>query len=91
MPDLSALDSWLRLDTWDSHHSRDQERFYKAVYNLILSNDKLVEPQYISDYIIDKKSTGSNKYHVKEIADIYTVKYDVIFSFIFENKINFPL
>ena len=87
MKDLTPLDSWLRVDTWDSHHSSDQERFYKAVYKLILSNDKLVESQHVRSYIIDSKLKIKNQEHVERIAEIYAEKYDVIYSFLFENRI----
>lgn len=88
MPDLSPLDSWLRVSTWDTHHPSDEERFYKSIYRLILLNDKLVEPQYIRDYIIEYHVKGIKHEHLDNIASIYTEKYDVIFSFLYENKIN---
>ncbi|HEE1310160.1 MULTISPECIES: hypothetical protein [Klebsiella pneumoniae complex] len=88
MPDLSPLDSWLRVSTWDTHHSSDEERFYKSIYRLILLNDKLVEPQYIRDYIIKYHAKGNKHEHLDNIAGIYAEKYDVIFSFLYENKIN---
>jgi len=87
MMDLTPLDSWLRVDTWDTHHPSDQERFYKAVYKLILSSDKLVESQHVRDYIVDSKRDVKNQEHVERIAEIYTEKYDVIYSFLFENRI----
>ncbi|MDM2780580.1 hypothetical protein OGY18_26245 [Citrobacter sp. Cpo142] len=87
MPNLSALDSWLKVSTWDTHHPLDQQRFFKAVYQLILSNDKLVEPQYVHDYIVDYKGGNKNAEHVDNIATIYAAKYDDIYSFIYENQI----
>ena len=87
MPNLSPLDSWLKVSTWDTHHPLDQARFFKAVYQLILLNEKLVEPQYINDYIIDYHGGNKNIEHVEEIATIYSEKYDDIYSFIYENKI----
>ncbi|MEN0583394.1 MULTISPECIES: hypothetical protein [unclassified Kosakonia] len=87
MPDLSPLDSWLKVSTWDTHHPSDEERFYKSIYKLILSNEKLVEPQYIRDYIIGYHAKSSNHEHLDNIAGIYTEKYDIIFSFLYENKI----
>lgn len=85
--DLTPLDSWLRVDTWDTHHPSDQERFYKAVYKLISLNDKLVEPQYVRNYVVDSKVKVKNQEHIESIAEIYTEKYDVIYSFLFENRI----
>ncbi|HBN5788435.1 hypothetical protein [Enterobacter hormaechei] len=85
--DLTPLDSWLRVDTWDTHHPSDQERFYKSVYKLITSNDKPIESQYVKDYILDYKNKFKNQEHVERIAEIYTEKYDVIYSFLFENRI----
>ncbi|MEN0584453.1 MULTISPECIES: hypothetical protein [unclassified Kosakonia] len=88
MPDLSPLDSWLKVSTWDTHQPSDEERFYKSIYKLILSNEKLVEPQYIRDYIIGYHAKSNNHEHLDNIAGIYTEKYDIIFSFLYENKIN---
>lgn len=87
MNDLTPLNSWLRVSTWDTHHPSDQELFYKAVYKLILNNEKLVEPQHIQNYIVDYHKDNPNKEHVMEIADIYAEKYNSIFNFLYENKI----
>ncbi|MFP2504402.1 hypothetical protein [Buttiauxella gaviniae] len=87
MLDLTALDLWLRVDTWDTHHPSDQERFYKAVYKVILANFKLVEPLHIENYILNYFSEKVNQEHIEEIAEIYTEKYNVIYSFLIENKI----
>lgn len=87
MPNLSPLDLWLKVSTWDTHHPLDEGRFFKAIYQLILSNDKLIEPQYVRDYIVNYHSGNKNAEHVIKIANIYAEKYDDIYSFIFENKI----
>ncbi len=87
MMDLTPLDSWLRVDTWDTHHPSDQERFYKSVYKLITLNEKPIEPQYIRDYIVHSKLKNRNQEHVENVAEIYTEKYDVIYSFLYENRI----
>ena len=87
MMDLTPLDSWLRVDTWDTHHPSDQERFYKAVYKLITLNEKPIEPQFIRDYIVNSKLNNRNQEHVEKVAEIYTEKYDVIYSFLYENRI----
>lgn len=88
MTDLTPLDSWLRVSTWDTHHPSDQERFYKAVYRLILNNEKIPEPHHVQNYIVDYHTDKPNKNHVVEIADIYADKYDAIYSFLFENGID---
>lgn len=87
MANLTPLDSWLKVGTWDTHHSCDQERFYKAVYKLILVNDSMIEPHHIRNYIVTFKEGVTTQEHLEEIADIYSEKYDVIYSFLYENKI----
>lgn len=52
MKDFSALDSWLKVSTWDSLHPKDDERFYKAVYSMIRSNDELVDSNAVKNYIL---------------------------------------
>jgi len=50
-------------------------------------NEKPIEPQYIRDYIVHSKLKNRNQEHVENVAEIYTEKYDVIYSFLYENRI----
>lgn len=84
---LTALDKWLKVDTWDSHHPSDQERFYKAVYKMILDNNRLIESLHIERYILDYHKDNRDQEHIEEIAAIYAEHYNVIYSFIRENDI----
>ncbi|MDZ1466397.1 hypothetical protein ACNAT8_27785 [Klebsiella quasipneumoniae] len=87
MKDFSALDSWLKVSTWDSLHPKDDERFYKAIYSMIMSNDELVDSNAVKNYILQFfGKTDENTYYLEK-ASLFANRYDVICNFIYENKI----
>lgn len=87
MKDFSALDSWLKVPTWDSLHPKDDERFYQAVYSMIRSNDELIDSIAVKYYILNFFGKTDEDAHYQERASLFANRYDVIYSFIYENKI----
>ncbi|HHW4185022.1 TPA: hypothetical protein ACXR7G_000198 [Yersinia enterocolitica] len=89
MLNLSALDAWLKVPTWNSYHPKDDERFYKAIYRLILENDTLIDPDKVKEYIVKYHGNNKSSEYLEDIADKYASRYEVISSFIYENQIKF--
>ncbi|MBK5142882.1 hypothetical protein I2494_03980 [Budviciaceae bacterium BWR-B9] len=87
MSDLSPLDSWLRVSTWHTGHPKDDERFFKAIYQLIIRNEKMIEPDKVEGYILDTQKEMLAPSFLEDLAHNYARKYDVIYSFIYENKL----
>ncbi|MDV5356532.1 hypothetical protein QM201_16800 [Enterobacter asburiae] len=87
MKDFSALDSWLKVPTWDSLHPKDDERFYQAVYGMIRSNDELIDSIAVKYYILQYFGKSDEDAHYQERASLFANRYDVIYSFIHENNI----
>ncbi|GKW34895.1 hypothetical protein PEC730217_36750 [Pectobacterium carotovorum subsp. carotovorum] len=88
MTDLSPLDAWLRVGTWDTGHPKDSERFYKAVYAVIKLNDAMIERKDVYLYIIDHQKGKVHKNRLDELAEKYSSKFSVIVDFLYENKIS---
>lgn len=87
MKDMSPLDSWLNVPTWHTLHPNDDERFYKAVYQLISINTKTPEPEQVRDYIMEKKEGSLEKEFLDRTVEVAVGRYDAIFSFLYENRI----
>lgn len=49
---LDGLDKWLNVDTWYTAHPSDDERFYKAVYAVLLANKGVyIDAEEVGNYI----------------------------------------
>ncbi len=88
MADLSPLNKWLKVSTWDTGHPKDDERFYKAVRETISINDNKTMDQgevhlHIVDYHIGKINTG----RLEKLAEDYSGRFAVVVDFLYENKI----
>ena len=87
MRDMSSLDKWLNVETWHTFHPKDEERFYKAVYHLMLQNTPCPEPEHVRNYILDKQSGKLAEDYLESTVERYVDKYDAVYSFIYENQI----
>lgn len=89
MRDMSPLDKWLNVETWHTFHPKDEERFYKAVFVLMVHNTPHPEPEHVRDYILEKQAGRFAEDYLHHAADRYVDKYDAVYSFVYENKITF--
>lgn len=87
MKDMSPLDKWLNVETWHTLHPKDEERFYKAVHNLMVINTPCPEPEQVRDYILDKQTGKFVADYLEQTVSRYVDKYEAVYSFIYENKI----
>lgn len=87
MRDMTPLDKWLDVETWHTFHPLDEERFYKSVYRLMAINTPHPEPEQLRDYILAKKTDSLEANYLEQTISRYVSKYDVIYSFIYENQI----
>lgn len=87
MKNLSSLDEWLKVPTWESLHPKDDERFYQAIYAMIKSNDDLVESIEVKYYILKFFGKTDADAYWQERASLFANRYEVIYSFFSENNI----
>jgi hypothetical protein len=88
MANLSPLDKWLRVSTWDTGHPKDDERFYKAVRETIALNDnQVLDQEEVHQHIVDFHSDKVNISRIEKLAEDYSARFAVIVDFLFENKI----
>ena len=89
MYDLTALDSWLNVDTWHTYHQRDEARFHRAVRQLFVENGTRVEPERFRDYILNAKHGKFNAEDLQRRAEEYSERYDAIRSFVMDAEVEF--
>ncbi|WP_414163871.1 hypothetical protein ACMGGS_18665 [Superficieibacter sp. BNK-5] len=88
MNDFSPLNTWLRVSTWDSGHPKDDERFYKAVKQVIVKNDnRTISQEDVYRYIIDFNADNKNSARVEKLAEQYSERFAVVIDFLYENNI----
>ena len=84
--DLTPLDGWLRVSTWNTFHPADEKRFHKAVLLLMQSNGATgVDPSKLKRHILETYQGKFEKSYLENIAERYADKYEAISSFYYDN------
>lgn len=83
---LDDLDKWLNVETWYTGHHLDDERFYKAVYALLLAN-KDIDGEEIGNYI-EARYTGKLADELLfEVSQRAVIRFEIIRGFCTANNI----
>ncbi|MBI6140628.1 hypothetical protein JEQ04_22545 [Serratia plymuthica] len=88
MADLSPLNKWLKVSTWDTGHPKDDERFYKAVKETISINDnQTMDQEEVHQHIVDFHAGKVNPSRLEKLAEDYSGRFAVVVDFLYENNI----
>lgn len=85
---LDGLDRWLNVDTWHSGHPSDDERFFKAVYAVLLANKGVyIDAEEVGNYIETRyKGRLADEFLFVE-SQRAALRFETIRSFCITNKI----
>ncbi|NDO80204.1 hypothetical protein CJP72_05255 [Citrobacter sp. NCU1] len=86
--DLSPLDKWLKVSTWNTLHPSDEKRFNQAVLNLMRVNGATgIHPDDFKNYIMEMFQGRLEHDYLVRVVERYTDKYDAISSFYYDNDL----
>ena len=85
---LDGLDRWLNVDTWYSGHPSDDERFFKAMYAVLLANKGVyIDAEEVGNYIEARyKGRLADEFLFVE-SQRAALRFETIRSFCIANKI----
>lgn len=83
---LDSLDQWLNVETWYTGQHLDDERFYKAVYALLLEN-KDIDGEEIGNYIEARYKHKLDDALLFEVSQRAVIRFEIIQGFCATNNI----
>lgn len=85
---LDNLNKWLNVDTWHTGHPSDDERFYKAVHSVLMSNrEKRINADDVRDFIIERYRGKLEDGFLFEEAQNAALRFETIQEYCFTNKL----
>ena len=83
---LDCLDKWLNVETWYTGHHLDDERFYKAVYAILLEN-KDIDGEEVGSYIEARYKDKLDDALLFEVSQRAIIRFEIIQGFCAANNI----
>lgn len=75
------FDAWIQMDTWDSYHPLDQERFYRFIKSVKRYSKRKPAPSEIEKMIIERWKGRRVKRHLIASAQRYASRYEIILKY----------
>ena len=85
---FAPLDAWLSVDTWYTAHPSDDERFYKAVYALLVANrETRIDAADIRNYVESRYKGQFEEDFLSEVSQLVALRFEAIYEFCNTNEL----
>jgi hypothetical protein len=68
----SVFDAFLNVETWHTHHALDEQRFFKALHQVV--RDEHFSPEAMGDYMAQHLGVSRNEDHLGAEINAYVRK-----------------